>query len=192
MFFRTFSLVVDFGDERESLYFTVRPGSVRNKEHHEYGGLLIAKDYSSTRSLLWGTLSKAFSKLRSRTDTKSPLSRFWVMPVVVLVFKHTIFEAERVIIRKIYTQHVTLKESWERRTREELLYMTWLGLADVVIMCDLSLFSSNMLFSLQPKYVLQKRWTSYCWCHDWTSQYREWCDFHVGSYTLGSRIMKNL
>lgn len=72
-------LVINLRDEKESLYFIICLCSVRNEANDERSGLLIPKDSSLTRSLLSRTLSKAFLKTKSGTDTRSLLFCFRVM-----------------------------------------------------------------------------------------------------------------
>lgn len=69
-------LIIGFGGESESLYFTICLRSSRYEADYGCSRLLISKDFDFMKSLSCETLSKASLKSKNIANTRSSSSHF--------------------------------------------------------------------------------------------------------------------
>lgn len=95
---------------------------------------------------------------------------------MLLVLNHKILEAEGTITKIFSTSNTT----------EEVSHIS------VVTLSIFFHFTLHILSCYQLNCVIQKGWISYYWLSCRTSQYKQWCDFHVRSHRVGGHIIANL
>lgn len=137
-------------------------------------------------SIIKYKLTKCFPSFKQLDDLPEHES------VVLVVPNQTILEAEWTITEEIYIQDLT---PWRRSGTVNVGTLGLYGMARSTgrshyfaypfsYKIYYSISSLNVFFRNAEHHIVD--------CHDRTTQYRQWCDFHVRPYRLISHIIGNL